>query len=133
MEVSFVTQLEPTHSRWKSDQVHTTTQGKQMCKSVKSMCILTVSLSWANFEPKLTSTLTVTENKKSWHNSRCNSLRSAQQSLGTWRRHQTTRPWRTNPCGCPRRTSCCLDIHHCWNVLRDDKMDPPIHTGCFPV
>ena len=24
-----------------------------------------------------------------------------------------------------------LDFHTCWNELRKDKMDPPIHTECF--
>merc|ERR1712094_71649 len=30
--------------------------------------------------------------------------------------------WRT------RLVDSCLEIHICWNVLKEDKMEPPIHT-----
>ena len=29
------------------------------------------------------------------------------------------------------RSSCTLEIHICWNVLREDKIDPPIHIEYF--
>eukprot|EP00418_Pyrodinium_bahamense_P080529 CAMPEP_0179052450 /NCGR_PEP_ID=MMETSP0796-20121207/21763_1 /TAXON_ID=73915 /ORGANISM="Pyrodinium bahamense, Strain pbaha01" /LENGTH=49 /DNA_ID= /DNA_START= /DNA_END= /DNA_ORIENTATION= len=28
----------------------------------------------------------------------------------------------------PDSSYSVLEIHICWNVLREDKMDPPIHT-----
>ena len=64
----FVTQLEPTRMRWKSDQVHTTTlwQRKQICGNVtvSSQCAIQHSSSaWANVVPKLSVTLTVAETK----------------------------------------------------------------------
>ena len=34
--------------------------------------------------------------------SRCIPSLRAQQSLGTWRRHRATRPWRSDPCECLR-------------------------------
>merc|ERR1712070_687855 len=31
----------------------------------------------------------------------------------------------------PDSSYSCLEIHICWKVLRDDKMEPPIHTEYF--
>merc|ERR1712182_89490 len=31
----------------------------------------------------------------------------------------------------PDSSYSCLDIHICWNVLSEDKMEPPIHTEYF--
>merc|ERR1739848_299467 len=31
----------------------------------------------------------------------------------------------------PASSYSCLEIHICWNVLREDKMDPPIQTEYF--
>merc|ERR1712124_130391 len=31
----------------------------------------------------------------------------------------------------PDSSYSCFEIHICWNVLRDDRMEPPIHTEYF--
>ena len=118
--------------RWKSGLVHTINSvtketNVQECNNLKAMCILTVLLSWPTFVPKLTSTLTGNENKKIL----------GMTHVVPFLRHLLTHPLERGEAigqhdfGVQILTDVHVSLHdawishNCWNVLRDDEMDPP--------
>ena len=77
---------------------------RQSCHKGNKCAIQHFPSARASFVPKLTTMFTVTE-RKTCPISRCIPSPCAHQSLGIWRRHRTTRPWRANPRKCQRRIS----------------------------